>query len=64
MFTPKITFSLDTAKTMAALLKLSKVREALAFLHQMGIVQKDAIAKGYKKFLVDHPEIQKCLNSL
>ena len=53
----------DPVKTMVALANLAKVRESLAFLAEMGVVKEESIAKGCRKFVNDHPEIQQTLDA-
>lgn len=51
----------DTVKAMVA---LAKVREALQFLADNNIVQQEAVMKGCKKFVNEHPEINQALAKL
>lgn len=48
----------ETVKAMVSMSKLAKVRECLQFLADENIVKQEAVFKGVKKFVADHPEIQ------
>lgn len=51
----------DTVKAMVALATLAKIRESLQFLADNNIVQQEAVFKGCKKFVNEHPEINNAL---
>lgn len=46
---------------MVALATLAKIRESLQFLADNNIVQQEAVFKGCKKFVNEHPEINNAL---
>lgn len=49
-------------EVMVMLAQLNQVREALVFLHSHNIVKDDAVIKGCKKFISDHPQINAYLS--
>lgn len=53
-----------SAETLISLVNLSKVAESLRFLSQMKVIQPEAIQKGCKKFVKDHPEIQAAFDKM
>lgn len=53
----------QTAKVMAALANLATVEKSLRFLVSVGVVREEAIVKGCRKYVKDHPEIQAWIDS-
>lgn len=53
-----------STNVIAALSTLAKINEALIFLAKEGIIKQEAVSKGCKKFVKDHPEINQALNRL
>ena len=48
----------QTARVMVALATLADVEKCLRFLANAGVVKEESIAKGCRKYVKDHPEIQ------
>ena len=53
----------QVARTMVALATLADVEKALRFLANVGVVKEESIAKGCRKYVKDHPEIQAWIDS-
>lgn len=59
-----MTVKTSPAALMVTYSNLAQVIKSLEFLVSMGIVKPDAVAKGSRKFVADHPEIQAHFDSL
>lgn len=54
----------NVKQVMVSLAELELVRKSLTFLAEVGVVREEAIVKGCRKYVKDHPEINEYMSKL